>query len=298
MRQQGDITLQDACNLYTLDNKARGLSASTIASYEKKMAFFVAWCIDERITMLHEITPIHLRKFLVAIQERDLSNRYQVNLAKTVKTFFNYCVRDELLAETPFAKVRIPKQKKKILPSFTAEQVKALVKACRNPRDLAICHVLLDSGLRASELLGLNVGDVDMRTGTVAVKDGKGGKDRVTYIGSKTQKVVYQYLLERGKPIGEAPLFVSLTSGNRLTLFGLAQLMERLRLATGVACCTAHTFRRTFAIACLRNGMNIYVLARLMGHVDIIVLKQYLDLIDDDTHASHKRHGPADNWRR
>lgn len=295
MGHQKAITICDAARLYYLDNRSKGLTDSTVMSYEKKLGVFVRWCCDEELTLLPEVTGVHLRQFLISLQEKALSNRYQINLAKTVKTFFNYCVRDGLLTDSPFDKVKIPKHKKKILPAFTTQEVKAILKACHHPRDLAICHVLLDSGVRASELLNINVEDVDAKTGTVTVREGKGGKDRVTYIGSKTQKVLTQYWLSRGKPEGEAPMFTSLTTGKRLTLFGLAQLMERLRMATGVEACTAHTFRRTFAITCLRNGMNIYVLARLMGHTDIIVLKQYLDLIDEDLYTSYKRHGVMDN---
>jgi len=289
------ITIQDAYSLYVLDNRARGLTPATVVSNRRKLSLFVTWCADLGVTKLQDITPVILRTYFVANQERDLSNRYQVNLAKTVQAFVSYCVRDELLKESPFAKVKIPKQKKKILPAFTTEEVRIIFRSCENLRDLAICHVLLDSGLRASELLALNVGDVDMTGGIISVKNGKGGKDRVTYIGSKTTEVLLQYLGDN--PRAEDPLFKSLTTGHRLTLFGLAQLMERMREKTGVQSCSAHTFRRTFAITCLRNGMNIYVLARLMGHVDIVILKQYLYLVDDDTHDSHKRYGPADNWR-
>ncbi len=71
--------------------------------------------------------------------------------------------------------------------------------------------------------------------------------------------------------------------------------MERLRKRSGVATCTAHTFRRTFALNCLRNGMNIYVLARLMGHADITILRQYLPLIEDDLQDAHARFGAVDN---
>ena len=71
--------------------------------------------------------------------------------------------------------------------------------------------------------------------------------------------------------------------------------MERLRRRSGVAACKCHTFRRTFAITCLRNGMNIYVLARLMGHVDITVLRHYLALVQEDLQEAHVRFGAVDH---
>ena len=134
-------------------------------------------------------------------------------------------------------------------------------------------------------------------SGTVTVNLGKGGKDRITYIGVKTLKLLTRYHFQRGKPAGKEAIFVSQTSGDRLTVYGLAQVMERLRDATKVEICTCHTFRRTFAISCLRNGMNIYVLARLMGHVDIVILKQYLDIIADDLKTAHQKYGVVDNMQ-
>lgn len=293
------ISLRDALDLYLLDIKSRGLSSATLQSNRNHTTTFVKWCEEQGLVNLQDLTSVHIRKYLVSLQERKepISNRYQVTLAKATKTFLNYCVRDELIEQSPFDKVKMIKQQKKILPAFSTEQVKAILNACENPRDLAICLMLLDSGLRASELLALNVGDVNIKTGVVSVENGKGQKDRIAYIGAKTQKALLEYLLSRRKPAGDQPLFLSLTSGDRLRLFGLAQLMERIRERTNIKICTAHTFRRTFAITCLRNGMNIYVLARIMGHVDITVLKQYLDLADEDTQTSHKKHGPADNWK-
>lgn len=76
---------------------------------------------------------------------------------------------------------------------------------------------------------------------------------------------------------------------------GLMQLVRELGQRAGVSPCTCHTFRRTFALTCLRNGMNVYVLAKLMGHSDIAVLRQYLALVEDDLKAAHQKYGPADN---
>src|SRR5690606_14833836 len=104
-----------AADLYYLDNRARGLTEATVSSYKAKMAIFVRWCEEKQIDKLEALTSVDLRRFLVTLQDLELSNRYQVNLAKTVKTFLNYCVRDEFLAQSPFDKVKIPKLDKRIL---------------------------------------------------------------------------------------------------------------------------------------------------------------------------------------
>ncbi len=153
---------------------------------------------------------------------------------------------------------------------------------------------LLDSGVRVSELIALNVGVVDESTGEITVRAGKGQKQRTVYIGLKTRKQLKRYLAVREVKGPQEPLFISEKQRQRLTVSGMVQLMRRLREQSGVDICTCHTFRRTFAINCLRNGMNIYVLARLMGHTDIIILRQYLALVDADLSEAHRKFGAVD----
>jgi site-specific recombinase XerD len=83
----------------------------------------------------------------------------------------------------------------------------------------------------------------------------------------------------------------------RITYFGIAQLFKRLRKASGIKDCTAHTCRRTFALNCLRNGMDIFILVKLMGHSDLTILRQYLALVKDDLQKSHGEHGVIDNMK-
>jgi integrase/recombinase XerD len=92
-----------------------------------------------------------------------------------------------------------------------------------------------------------------------------------------------------------SPAFVSERGEKRMTLSGMVQLMERIRNRSGVEGCKCHNFRRTFAITCLRNGMNIYVLAKLMGHADIAVLRRYLALVESDLEEAHARFGAVDS---
>lgn len=134
---------------------------------------------------------------------------------------------------------------------------------------------LLDTRLRASELCALTIADLDFGTGTAMVQMGKGQKGRIVPIGTRARKAVRHYLLERPNEKPTEPLFASQRDGRHLRLDGLVQVMDRLKEKSGIAHCTAHTFRRTFAITCLRNGMNVHILARIMGHSDISILSQY-----------------------
>lgn len=291
---QQKTTLTDAYDLFMLDCQARRLTPATLRFYEGKLSVFFQWLGERGITHIDDITANLLRQFLASIAERGLTDTYQHDLGRAIRAWLNYCVRDELLTKSPFAKVRLPKLSQRALPSFTDHEIQAILAACKTRRDEAICLFLLDTGVRASELIALNVADIDMKSGAVSVRLGKGKKDRTVHTGAKTRKSLVRYMATRSRPPGHEPLFISQTN-ERLTLSGLVQLFDRLRSATGIAHLSAHTFRRTFAISCLRNGMNIHVLAKIMGHADIQMLRRYLDITEDDTKKAHDEHGPVDN---
>ncbi|MCC6457220.1 MAG: tyrosine-type recombinase/integrase [Caldilineaceae bacterium] len=298
MGHRGTTSIAEALEMFMLDCEARRLTPATRYFYQNKIGLFVRWCGEHDIELLTDLTPHDLRRYFINLQHRELSSQYQNNIGRAIRAFLNYCVRDELMQATPFAKVKLPRMEKKILEALTTTDIKAILKSCQSERDRAICLFLLDTGVRASELLALNVEDIDKAVGTIHVRLGKGQKGRVTYIGAASRKQLHRYWLKRTNLSPKSPAFHSTMTGDRLTLDGLVQMMERLRRRSGVAICTCHTFRRTFAITCLRNGMNIYVLARLMGHADITILRQYLPLVESDLQDAHARFGTVDNFLR
>lgn len=292
--QRGTITLHDSLDIFLLDCESRRLTKSTRQFYKAKLSVFIAWCDSEGIQDLGKLGAHDIRRFLVHIQRRELSSQYQHNLARAIRAFLAFCVRDELIEKSPFARVQMPRLEKKILQAFSTPDIQRILRQCTTDRDRALCLFLLDSGVRASELIALTVDDVNVETGEVWVRAGKGQKQRTSYIGVKTRKQLKRYLAKRNETSGQAPLFASEHNGESLTISGMVQLMNRLRTRSDVPTCTCHTFRRTFALTCLRNGMNIYVLARLMGHSDIVVLRQYLALVEADLRKAHNDFGVVD----
>lgn len=285
--------LDDGLDLFLLDCEARRLTEATRQFYKTKLSVFIRWCAEQDVTNLGQVSAHDIRRFLVSIQRRQLSGEYQHGLARAIRAFLNYCVRDELIDKSPFDKVQMPRVEKKILEAFSTSEIQAVLRHCCIQRDKAICYFLLDSGVRVSELIALDIKSVNLETGEVRVS-GKGQKQRQCYIGAKTRKEIRRYLVSRESQEKSEPLFVSEKRRERLTVSGMVQLMERLRRRSDVEICTCHTFRRTFALTCLRNGMNIYVLARLMGHADISILRQYLALVEADLEEAHKRYGAVD----
>ena len=152
---------------------------------------------------------------------------------------------------------------------------------------------LLDSGLRARELLSIDLDDVNLITGNVLLRRGKGSKPRTVFIGKETKKAVRAYLRERDDSL--RALWVTHNQGKRLAYGGLRALLGRHAKLAGIDVPSAHDFRRAFAITMLRNGTDLVTLARLMGHTSLKVLQRYLKQLPEDLQAAHQNAGPVDN---
>jgi len=194
------------------------------------------------------------------------------------------------------SRVKMPAQDSPNPDSFTPDEIKRLLTAAESARDKAIILCLLDTGCRAGEFCAWDRGDVDLSTGGVVVQSAKtkGRKTRVVYLGTRARKAMLKHL--RNVDAGQdAPIWVSKTKGRRLNVNGLQQVLQRIGKKAKIVGVSPHKFRRTFAITCLRNGMNVYALARLMGHSSIETLRFYLGLVESDLADAHKRAGPVDH---
>ena len=169
-------------------------------------------------------------------------------------------------------------------------------------RDIAIILMLLDTGVRATELCSLKIGDVDVKTGRVTIKHGvtggaKSGKGRTVFLGKTVRKAVWVYLVSReDEDDADAPLFVY-KFGRMLNNVSFRHLISSLGARANVAKCHPHRFRHTFAITYLRSGGDVFTLQSLLGHSDLARVQHYARVAEVDVQQVHKRASPADNWR-
>ena len=162
-------------------------------------------------------------------------------------------------------------------------------------RDQSIILVLLDTGIRSSELCGLRVSDVDFETGKVFVT-GKGSKERHCYLGTTTRRSLWRYLVAReSQP--EEPLFTT-QSDRPFTRSWLRRVVSNVGKRAGVANAYPHRFRHTFAVQFLRNGGDIFTLQMLLGHSSLTMVRHYARLAAIDAEQAHNRASPADHWLR
>ena len=124
---------------------------------------------------------------------------------------------------------------------------------------------------------------------------GKGSKQRIVQLSSKTARAIWHYLTTRPETLDDDPLFTSNYEQN-FTRQGLSRLIKSIGLRANVPNAHPHRFRHTFAITFLRNGGNIFVLQQLLGHSTLDMVKHYLTLANQDSGAVHRRASPVANW--
>jgi integrase/recombinase XerD len=272
------------------------LSHETQDWYTDKLNVFADWCKREHIT-LDTLKMTDIRRFMDEIRNRTnpqtgkpLSTYTIHGYARTIKRFLNWCSREEgleqLVSDRLPKRIEMPRIEQKIIQVFTEDHIAQLFKACEKEctptlvvRDRAILSVLLDTGIRASELCGLTMDCLFLSPTDSYIKVfGKGKKWRECPLGKEARAAVYRYVTRyRHAPEGEGHVFLS-QKNKPLTSNGLYQMMSRLcewGRITGVRCCV-HDFRHTFATRYIEAGGSIYDLSRLLGHSSIIVTEGYI----------------------
>lgn len=296
-----DVSLES----FMLEQQAARHSPKTIEHYRYTAGSFVAWLKERGVRDIGHITPDHIRAYSVSLIERGVKDTTQHAHMRGIKSWLKWLVEQGDLEASPMARVRMPKVAKRIPPPFSREDVAKLLAACNRKTELgarsyAICLTLLDTGLRAAEFCSLRVKDVNMRTG-MATTLGKGKKERQIRIGAKARSAILRMLALRGEYIPSDPLWAAYDNNGKrvvgpLNVKGLQTLLHRLGKSAGVMPCAPHRFRRTFALWCLRAGMDIESLRVLMGHETLVVLQLYLDIAGEDIERAHTAHSPVDNF--
>lgn len=289
-------SLRAEISAFVLDRRARGLSSNSITFYQKELDWFAEWIGAVDVVA---ITPDDLRRYMVDCGKHRNAGGCACAY-RAIRGFLRWYGEevDSPGWVNPVSRVRCPKVPDDELEPISVEDVKALVGACERRtfggcRDRVMVLALLDTGCRASEFVSLRMSDVNLGTGAVTVRQGKGRKFRVVFLGSVTRRELGRYLRFRAEALPADPLWVTSTGGG-LTYFGLREVIRRLAARAGIEAPSLHAFRRAFALACLRSGMDLISLQRLMGHSDLTVLRRYLNQTSDDLAAAHRRFGPVD----
>lgn len=319
------IKIDAAFDYYVSTKKGEGLRPRTIHDYNKTWRYFTGWLNEKRYDAeyLSDITPEICRRYITYLTED--APRYKghttidsteqgVGLApatiniriRCLKAFFGFFFREGYLESSPMENIRQQKTDMDAIESFTDEQINALINACDQRtyvgfRDYVYQVLLLDSGLRQSEALSLTEADVDVKTRCVnlAAKFNKNRKPRIVPISQTTVRLLFELIQENSalfdKQATQGCIFLS-SYGTPLTSTQANKRLKYYGDITGVGeeiRTTAHTWRHTAARKMVLNGMDVYTLARILGHSSINMTRRYIQITSDDMRDQHDKFSPV-----
>lgn len=294
-----DYPILEIAKGFRIDRKSRNVSTNTLKFYGVEFRRFLAFCDTKNLQMIQEITPSILREYLLHLEATGRNPGGIHAGYRAVKSLFIWYENEIEPAEwhNPIRKVKAPKLSIKVIEPVPMETVKRLVASCdgsreTDARDRAMILFLLDTGARAFEACGADLNDLDLINGDLIIRHGKGDKQRMVMIGKRTRQEVRRYLRSRND---NCPALWITGSGERLSYEGLNQILRRRSQYAGVKKPGLHDFRRAFALGCLRAGMDIFSLQKLLGHSDLTVLRRYLAQNTEDLRLAHAKAGPVDN---
>lgn len=211
--------------------------------------------------------------------------------------FFRWLEREELIETSPMAKIDPPISRRDAVQPLTPEQARALLKAAQRGRharrDEAILLFLLDTGVRASELCGLRLSDLDLAGRTARVL-GKGNKSRPVGFSGSTAKALWQYLLRDPRQESD-PVFLS-ERGGPMDRSSLRQMICRVSKAAGVKA-HPHLFRHTYSVEFLRAGGNQFSLMASLGHTTTTMTSRYVSLAEADVQRAMRQFSPVERLK-
>jgi integrase/recombinase XerD len=272
----------------------RGLSRNTLEAYRTDLLQFGRF-LDRRELSALDAAPADVADFLAELAGGDAdrppaSTATIHRKAACLRSFYRHVRREGLLDSDPTATLSAPRRSRKLPDVLTRGEVDRLLAVPRGTqpaalRDRALLEVMYACGLRASELIGLELPDVDLEEGLIRAR-GKGSKERVVPMGQAAVRALRAYL-ERGRPAlvrdgGESHLFVNFRGG-ALTRQGLYKIVRRHAVRAGLADrMSPHTLRHTFATHLLTGGCDLRSVQEMLGHADVSTTQVY-------THLSSQR---------
>ena len=302
--RSGNGRLTDLIDLYLLRCRVEGKSPQTQRAYAETLGKFRRALQEASAPEdTAEIRAEHLYSYLGAFTHLSFDTRHRY--FREVRCFFNWLVDAGHLETSPFRGMRNVRLPQRIVQPHSLDEVGRLLACCDlttpiGVRDYAILMTLLDTGIRCSELVQLELADLDLEVGRLRVLHAKGNKQRVVPFASRCHASLVLYIKERGSSPG--PLFVAAQNGHHglrpdvpLQANGLKQMLRRLGKATGIPKVHAHRFRHTFATWAIQHDARELDVQYLLGHSSPDMVRRYSSSYRSEQAAlRHARFSPAD----
>jgi len=283
----------------------RNVSPNTISAYRDDLESFTTFLCNDYFTMgrdqveLGRVDHLTVRSYLAHLSRRKLSRASVARHLSALRSFFKYLVREGTVEANPARTVATPKREKHLPTVLQPSDVALLIEQPdRNGplglRDAAFLELLYASGLRISELVGIDVDDLELRARLVKVR-GKGSKERIVPFGSKAEEALRAWMAVRGElvhDVEEEAVFVNYR-GKRITTRSVRRLfdayLKQAALRSGIS---PHTMRHSFATHLLNAGADLRGIQELLGHASLSTTQKYTHLNDWQLIAVYKKAHP------
>jgi integrase/recombinase XerC len=264
----------------------RNASDLTIKSYREDLDVLAEYLAgdDEDLPAPDEITTLDLRGYVAALQEAGYAKSTIARRLASLRSFFRFAQRENLVDHNPAKPLRNPRRPRPLPHFLSTEEIGRLLDApprntAPGKRDRAILETMYSAGLRVSELVGLQDGDLDLEAGVARIR-GKGRRERLAPVGSHAMRALHCWLESRqlaaDAPTGlMAPVFVN-RFGRALTTRSVGRMLEKYLKTTGLDKRTSpHTLRHSFATHLLDRGADIRSVQELLGHKSLVTTQIY-----------------------
>lgn len=286
----------DAFRNYLINEKHS--SANTVSSYLRDLNQFADYCEGEDL-MIDQLTNDTVGLYLQHLSDAGKSASTVSRALASLKSFFAYLVQQGVMEHTPVYQIKTQKVEKKLPQILTGKEVELLLDQpkctdLKGFRDKAMLELLYATGIRVSELIALDVSDVNL----VAefIRCSQGGRDRIIPLYSAAVKAVRQYIeTARPKMIAsprETALFVNM-SGERMSRQGFWKLIKHYQVTAQIEKdITPHTLRHSFAAHLLENGADLRSIQEMLGHSDISSTQIYAQLVKQNLKSVYQKFHP------
>ncbi|MFV1884978.1 MAG: tyrosine recombinase XerC [Balneola sp.] len=276
----------------------RNSSPHTIISYENDLTTFLNFCAsqfesDPEQVDVQLITRLIIRLWLGELSDSGLSKSSIARKVAALRSFFKYAFKRGYITKNPAHLLVVPKKDKTLPKTVTSEDMERMlenvnIEHTRGLQDRAILEVFYGTGIRVSELVGLNLTDVDLRSGQITVQ-GKGNKERIVPLGNTARDILKDFMSKRKELYGSRTdsdarkaLFLA-ASGQRAYVRAVRYMVEKyLTRESEVTQKSPHVLRHSFATHMLNNGADIRLIKEFLGHANLAATQVY-------THTSVER---------
>lgn len=279
----------------------RGLSQNTRKSYERDLEQYLTFLTEQHIKDWQAVDRVLILSFLQQLQQSGKSSATIIRMVSSLRRFHQFLRQERFTDHDPMQHIDSPKKQQKLPDTLSLSEVERLIetpdtKEVLGIRDRAILEVMYATGLRVSELIGLQLKDLHLSMGLLQTT-GKGDKERIVPLGDLAIQWIETYL-EEARPFltrkhpEESHLFVN-NHGKQLSRQGIWKNLKALVRKAGITKnVTPHTLRHSFATHLLENGADLRTVQELLGHADISTTQIYTHITKKRMTEVYKQHFP------